>query len=53
MAQQSTKKSSNKGMAYTHHNDAMTSAPNKCLCKCLKCTSHGVVMMCVSHSLVS
>ena len=28
MAQQSTKKSRNKGMAYTHHNDAMTSAPN-------------------------
>ena len=26
MAQQSTKKSRNKGMAYTHHNDAMTSA---------------------------
>ena len=28
MAQQSTKKSRNKGMAYAHHNDAMTSAPN-------------------------
>ena len=39
---------------YTHHNDTMTSAPNNVQSyKCLKCTSHGVVMMSVSHSLVS
>ena len=28
MAQLSTKKLRNKGMAYTHNNNAMTSAPN-------------------------
>ena len=40
-------------MAYTHHNDVMTSAPNNVQSyECLKCTSHGVLMMSVSHSLV-
>ena len=37
-----------------HHNHAMTSAPNNVQsCECLKYTSHGVVMMSVSHSFVS
>ena len=51
MAQGSTKKSSNKKMAYTHHNDAMTSAHNTI--QHLWCISHGIVMMSVSHFLVS
>ena len=49
MAQGSTKKSRNKKMAYTHHNDAMTSAHNTI--QHLWCISHGIVMMCVSHFL--
>ena len=51
MAQGSTKKSRNKKMAYTHHNDAMTSAHNTI--QHLWCISHGIVMMSVSHFLVS
>ena len=51
MAQGSTKKSRNKKMAYTHHNDAMTSAHNTI--QNLWCISHGIVMMSVSHFLVS
>ena len=38
-------------MAYTHHNDAMTSAHNTI--QHLWCISHGIVMMSVSHFLVS
>ena len=38
-------------MAYTHHNNAMTSAHNTI--QHLWCTSHGIVMMSVSHFLVS
>ena len=51
MAQGSTKKSRNKKMAYTHHNDAMTSAHNTI--QHLWCISHGIVMISVSHFLVS
>ena len=39
------------GMAYTHHNDAMTSAHNTI--QHLWCISHDIVMMSVSHFLVS
>ena len=51
LAQGSTKKSRNKKMAYTHNNDAMTSAHNTI--QHLWCISHGIVFMSVSHFLVS
>ena len=38
-------------MAYTHRNDAMTNALE--MLNCIVCTSHGIVMMSVSHFLVS
>ena len=38
-------------MAYTHHNDAITSALETLYI--IRCTCHGIVMMSVSHSLVS
>ena len=50
MAQGSTKNSRNKKMAYTHHNDAMTIAHN---IQHQWCISHGIVIMSVSHFLVS
>ena len=54
MAQGSTKKSRNKKMAYTHHNNAMTSAHNTIQrVWCISNISHGIVMMSVSHFLVS
>ena len=47
MAQGRTKKVENRKMAYTHRNDAMTSAHNTI--QNLYSTSHGIVMMSVSH----
>ena len=38
-------------MTYTHHNDAMTSALE--IQYYIVCTSHGIVVMSVSHFLVS
>ena len=40
-------------MAYTHHNDAMTSAPNNVYVNVSSALVMAVVMMCVNHSLVS
>ena len=51
MAQGRIQKPRNKKMAYTYHNDAITSAHNTI--HHLYCTSHGIVTISASYFLVS